>query len=62
MFLGLGGYVVIVDQVTNGMDTGEEKCCAGTNLVELEMGIERNILVEGVLFEFGDKILTNREE
>ena len=50
----LGGDVVEVDEVADGVDGGEEQGGAGADLVELEAGVEGDVLVEGVLFELGD--------
>ena len=50
----LGGDVVEVDEVADGVDGGEEQGGAGADLVELEAGVEGDVLVEGVLFQLGD--------
>ena len=42
----LGGDVVEVDEVADGVDGGEEQGGAGADLVELEAGVEGDVLVE----------------
>ena len=44
------------------MHHGEEEGGAGTDLVELEVGVEGDVLVEGELLQLGDQILTDGEE
>jgi len=44
---GLGRDVVEIDNVTHGVEDGEEEGRAGHNLVKLDMRVERNVLLDG---------------
>ena len=42
----LCGDVVEVDQVADGVEDGEEEGGAGADLVELDVGVKRDVLVQ----------------
>ena len=44
------------------MDQREEQSSPGTDLVELEAGVQRDVLVEGELLHLGDEVLGDGEE
>jgi hypothetical protein len=44
------------------MHHGEEEGGAGADFVELEVGVEGDVLVKGELLQLGDQILTDGEE
>ena len=55
----LGGDVVEVDEVADGVDGGEEQGGAGADLVELQAGVERDVLVQRHLLHPGHQVLTD---
>ena len=52
----LSGNVVKVDNMTDGMKKAEEESCTGNNFVELDVGIEGNVLLDGVILKFGQQV------
>lgn len=59
---GLGGDMVEVDTVTNGVDKGEEEGSHGDNFVELDMGVQWDVLMKGDFPDLGDQIPTHGEK
>ena len=58
----LCGDVVEVDQVADGVEDGEEEGGAGADLVELEAGVEGDVLVQGQLLHLGDQVLGHGQQ
>ena len=52
----LCGDVVEVDQVADGVEDGEEEGGAGADLVELDVRVERDVLVQRVLLHLRDQV------
>ena len=58
----LGAQVVEVDQVRYGVDQREEQRRPGADLVELEAGVQRDVLVQRHLLHPRHQVLADREE
>ena len=56
MVSGLGAELVEVDQVADRVNHGEEEGGEGADLVELDGGVERGVLVERDLLQLGDQV------
>lgn len=56
IFDGLRGHVVEVNDVANGVQQREEQRRAGSDLVELDVGVQRDVLLDRELFQLGDKV------
>ena len=52
----LCGDMVEVDQVADGVEDGEEERGAGADLVELDVRVERDVLVQRVLLHLRDQV------
>lgn len=48
--------MVEVDDVANGVQQREEQRRAGSDLVELDVGVQRDVLLDGELFQLGDEV------
>ena len=55
----LCGDVVEVDQVADGVEDGEEEGGAGADLVELDVGVQRDVLVQRHLLHLGYQVPAN---
>ena len=58
----LGGDVVEVKPVTNGVHDSEEESIEGNNLVGTDVRIEWNVVVEDCLPKMRNKVASHREE
>ena len=58
----LGAQVVEVDHVGHGVHQREEERGEGADLVELEVGVEGDVLVQGHRLQLRDQVLGHREQ
>ena len=58
----LGAQLVEVHHVGDGVDQGEEEGRAGADLVELEAGVQGDVLVQGQLLHLGDQVLGHGQQ
>ena len=58
----LGSQVVEVDQVRHRVDQGEEQGGPGTNLVELQAGVQGDVLVQRHLLHPRHQVLADRHQ
>lgn len=58
----LTGHVVEVDDVTDGVEKWEEAGCARDDLVELDVSVERNVLLDGELLELGEEVTRHGDQ
>ena len=62
MFHRLSGHVVEVDDVSDRVQEREEEGRQGADLVELDVGVQRDVLLDGVFFEFGQKVARHGQQ
>ncbi len=58
----LSGNVVEVDNVTNGVEEGEEEGRAGHDLMELDVGVEGDVLLDWKVLQLRQEVPGHREE
>ena len=58
----LGAKVVEVDHVGHGVHQREEERGEGADLVELEVGVEGDVLVQGHRLQLRDQVLGHRQQ
>lgn len=56
------GHVVEVDDVTDRVEKREEARGAGDDLVELDVSVERNVLLDGELLELGEEVTRHGDQ
>lgn len=56
ILVGLSGHVIEVDNVSDRVENREEQRRAGGDLVELNVRVQRNVLLYGELLQFRDEI------
>ena len=58
----LGAQVVEVDQVSHGVNQREEQGSPGTDLVELQAGVQRDVLVHRHLLHPRHQVLADSQQ
>ena len=56
MFKRLSGDVIEVGEMADSVKDGKEEGSAGHNLVEDNVGVQRDVLVKGPLLHLGDQV------
>lgn len=59
---GLRGHVVEVDDVAHRVQQREEERCARHDLVELDVRVQRDVLLDGELLQLGQQIARHGEQ